>query len=735
MSTLDTEKILAIFRPGGALNMHLKGYMARSQQMQMVGDVVSSFNSNGIGLIEAGTGTGKSFAYLVPALLWAAIHKERVVISTNTINLQEQLFHKDIPQVKKVLGVDLKAVLVKGMGNYLCLRKLKDTEYEVDGLDSKDADSVRAILAWADTTSDGTKSDLNFQPRWDIWDKVNAEGDTCTGRQCPYYEECHFMRARKEAEDAQVLVVNHHLLFADLAQRASNEEENVGILPEWHHIIIDEAHHIEDVATEFFSGKTSRFDIIRTMGRIASEKGGEEGAGRLHVLKKRVEQAWRKERLTELSDLLIRLNQDLPIHRQAALQEITTLFNDVEEFFSGQLPRSNQEEVNMGEHKLRLLPQHTESALWKDEITLRVNSFSTSLKRYIQTIRGIDTELMAVRKNPFYEQVKGILTELLAYASRLEENCSFIEKYFLEKSRDNHLRWMEKRSSRSFSNLRLIDTELDISEHLFDDFFSKVKTAILCSATLSTDRKFGFFRERLGIDSKKVGNRKVIESIYDSPFNFEERSLLMVPHDMPMPGESNFLDAAVNSIYEAILACKGGVFVLFTSYTMLKACYGRLEKLLSEKKFPLFKQGDQPRRELLNAFKESGKGVLFGTDSFWEGVDVPGEALRCVIMVKLPFKVPSEPITEARSDLLKHQGKDPFYEYSLPSAIVKFKQGFGRLIRAHTDRGVILVLDSRLVKKGYGGHFLRSLPPCGVASIEVQEVKKTMEEFYRRIHV
>ncbi|NGX57133.1 MAG: putative ATP-dependent helicase DinG [Chlamydiae bacterium] len=723
---IDPEPILELLKPGGRLCAFLKEFESRPQQAEMMESVISAFNDKEISLIEAGTGTGKSIAYLIPAVIKAVYHKERTLISTKTINLQEQLIQKDLPLVSKVLGVDFKAVLVKGMGNYLCLRKLQDSSMEELFLPNNQADQLRRIAAWGQQTKTGSKSDLPFNPFSAVWEKVNCEADTCTFRKCPFYQQCHFFKAREEAKDAQILVSNHHLLFADLALRAEEENyEEAALLPSYKHVVVDEAHHIEEVATDFFAQRVSRTDLMKIMGRLASEKAGDD-AGRLPLLKKKLIQFYKKGPHDQIENLLNTFNVDLSFCRREVIQGIADLFQALSFFFEEKLSKQDEE------NKLRLHPHHYSEKVWEEEVVPAAQKFLHSIKKYVRMLQTLCRDIRDIDQDQLQEQALGLLTEVNAYAGRLDSYGQVVEEFVFSEIKDDSVRWIESHQMKTLNNIHLIEAKLDVSPHLVQNFFSKFQTIILCSATLSTNQNFGFMKKRLGLDSDLLSCRTINEKIFQSPFNFQKQSLLLVPSTLPPPNHKNYVDVASESILQAIKASHGNCFILFTSYTMLKQCYEKLSSRLRSLRFPIMKQGDDQRQALLCLFRKTERSVLFATDSFWEGVDVSGEALRCVILVKLPFKVPSEPIFQARSELIAKNGGDPFRDYALPGAVVKFKQGFGRLIRHKCDRGVVVVLDTRLMTKGYGKIFLRSLPDC--PKLFTQDLEKEMKEFYRRTY-
>lgn len=730
---LNVDAVLGVLKPDGPFANILKGFEPREEQRSMMRNVLDAYNGNQITLIEAGTGTGKSLAYLIPAMLWAAQTKERTVISTNTITLQEQLLQKDIPLIAKALNLDLKAVLVKGMHNYLCLRKFEEGRH--DFYSAQEAEEIQKIDMWKEKTKDGSRSSLPFAPSHAIWEKVAAESDTCNKTKCPHYQECHFFKARREASEAQILIVNHHLLFADLVVRTENENyEDTAILPAYNRIILDEAHNIEDIATEYFALRTSQLDVMRLMARLTAEKGGKV-QGKLPLLKEKITGHYRNDFSGNVSSILNRLTNDLPGMRRDLLkqsQETFDAFFDFSQLMQG--AARNSEENQNGEGKLRLLPLHHTHMDWKAKLLPLATQFSQTLQRYSQGINALSEDIKQLKNPALDEQVRGMLFEISALANRIEQCSNTITLFTAEKLNDNKVRWIESQALKTMVNTAVVNADLDIARTLAKYLFSKFDTIILCSATLTTNKNFTFIRDRLGLTADYLGKRAIKEYIYDSPFNYIEQALLAIPTDLPNPSDVNFVSVAAERILHALQCSRGNAFVLFTSYTMLKTCFEILENRLKEQRFHLLKQGDDDRQTLLNKFKSTDRSILFGTDSFWEGVDVAGEALRCVIIVKLPFKVPTEPLIQARSEAIAARGGDPFMEYSLPQAIVKFKQGFGRLIRNRRDRGCIVCLDNRVITKRYGGLFLSSLPICQQAFVPSASLQNQMNDFYRRTH-
>lgn len=733
---LDPELVLKCLDTDAPFSTFLKGFEPRQEQKEMARNILDAYNNDHIALIEAGTGTGKSLAYLIPALLWAAQTKERTVISTNTITLQEQLLQKDIPLVAKTLNLEIKASLVKGMHNYLCIRKLNDAAQEIQLLSPQEADELQKVDAWNNNTNEGSRSSLRFPVSQPTWERVAAENDTCNRNSCPYFQQCHFFKARRHAQDAQILVVNHHLLFADLIFRTENDskDKDAGILPPYNRIVLDEAHNIEDVATEYFAARTSQMDIIRLLARFNSEKGGKLH-GKLPFLKEKLLNVYRNELPTNASSIYSRLNIDLPSMKRDLLQLMHDVFSSFFEFIHlMSIKQHSSDDDSQTDKKLRILPQHTAHHFWKERLTPSTMQLIEAFKRYVQAISAIEKDIEHLKNPRLEEQTKSTLFEINALASRLQNCCTLLENFISEKLPPDKVRWIELQTFKTMVNTSLINADLNIDKLLADLLFNTVSTVILCSATLTSNKQFNYIRSRLGLTPELLNKRSVKEHIYDSPFDYSKQSLLAIPTDITHPNDISFIPTASEMIWQALQISRGNAFVLFTSYSMLKTCYDALHQRLLDSRFHPLKQGDSDRLFLLNKFKNTDRSVLFGTDSFWEGVDVAGEALRCVIIVKLPFKVPSDPIIQARSEAIAARGGDPFIEYSLPQAIVKFKQGFGRLIRNRNDRGCIICLDTRLITKQYGKQFLNSLPNCQQVFSKSQTVNEQMKDFYRKTH-
>lgn len=718
---LAHAKVLPLLEADGLLAQKIAHFESRPEQKKMLSDVLEAYNDKKIALIEAGTGCGKSMAYLLPALLFASTHKERTVISTHTINLQEQLLHKDIPRLIKALNLSLKAVLVKGMGNYLCLRKFNEALEERLLYPENERKEIDELSLQLPQLKEGSRHELQVVPSSTTWERVAAEHDTCTSTQCPHYASCYFFQARKEAQDAQILIVNHHLLFADLSIRAENSDAQVSLLPPYSRLVIDEAHNIEDIATEYFAKKVSRLSLLKTLGRLLAEK----GTGKLPVLKEKIQKHFLHGFPAEVQALVNRLSVDLPGQKREILTHIKEAFDALSHFLT--LFSEMEEDI-----KFRFREVYAENPFWKDTFLPRTKNMIESFFKLEQSLKSLEEDIEGLKNNSLNESTKGTRHEILALAGRLSAAALTLETLIQPSIPETRVRWIEQSNWGLQSNLGMVDANLDLSQLFVEHLFKKFQTIVLTSATLTTAQKFDFFRERFGLNDPSLISR-VLEKSYPSPFNYLEQALLVIPSDLVSPLHDDFLEHASRHIFEILEASRGGAFILFTSYQMLKSCFSLLKEKLEARKFNLFKQGDMPRRLLLENFVRAERAVLFGTDSFWEGVDVAGDKLRAVIIVKLPFKVPTEPIIQARMEMLTKKGKDPFHEYNLPQAIVKFKQGFGRLIRGKQDRGAIVILDTRLLHKPYGKLFLASLPRCQELIAPAAQIKESLTQYYRRV--
>jgi ATP-dependent DNA helicase DinG len=732
---LNVESVLNVLKPEGPLSICLKGFEPRPAQLAMLRNVLEAFNQKKICLIEAGTGTGKSLAYLLPALLWAAECKERTVISTHTIPLQEQLLKKDIPMITQALRLDLQAVIVKGMQNYLCLKKFADMQFEQVYLSPKELQEWQKLVSWKEGTQEGSRSSIPFPLSNTVWEKVAAESDLCSKSQCPFYTQCHFFKARQQMQHAQLLIVNHHLLFTDLVQRAQSKDPNKegGLLPAYGRVVIDEAHHIEDIATEYFASNISQLHILRTMGRLSSEKSGKVH-GHLPQLREKIASNYSRGMDKSARSLHQKLSIDLPGLRNELIKEAHEAFDTFCSFVKSLKQNQPQQMEESADNKMRLFPHHQKQDVWQTAVTASVKKLAASLISFATALTAVLQDLKLLKNPTLEDQTRATVFEINSLRTRLEEYALQLTNFLSDFSEADKVRWIQMQQLKTMIVTTLVDADLDISPFLIDYLFSKFATIVLCSATLTANRQFDFYKQRLGLSHQKLAGKQIEMHTYASPFDFKKQQLFLDPTDIPEPTSPHFITSACEAIVQAVRMSQGNAFVLFTSNSMLNSMFECLEKRLVDLRLVPLRQGEEDRKQLLDKFKATERSVLFATSSFWEGIDVAGDALRCVIIVKLPFKVPSDPLIQARSEQIAKKGGEPFSEYLLPQAIVKFKQGCGRLIRAKSDRGCILCLDSRIRTKKYGKLFLDSLPDCETAFVTQAELPTVMKEFYRKTH-
>jgi len=716
---LNLERLAEYIRPGGQVSKALKDYEYREEQSGMMEVVVKAFNDQHVALIEAGTGTGKSLAYLIPAISWSILNRERVVISTNTINLQEQLIGKDLPLLMRLEGLDCNAVLVKGRSNYLCLRKLGVAREEKQLLlESGPADELEEIIQWSEKTSDGSLADLSFIPRAENWERVCAEADQCTRLHCLFYERCFFYKARRAASSAHLLVVNHHLLMADLSVRNRAESyDGPAVLPRFHRVVVDEAQHLEDVATEYLGFRLTKYALLKVLWRLQSTR--ESGRGLLPFLSTKL----RSDR--DAGELFERITVSLIPERHALEERINAAFERLASDMARHCHESGDSENGA---TLRITPEMRGSPLWGEtlcpvieELLGQIESFSASLRQFLTLFEALP------------ERTKKLLepacVEIGAMRRRLADSMQCFS-FFMEEGED-YCRWLELKMSKRGSRISLCAAPMEVSKGLREALYDRFGTVVMTSATLTVATSFAYFRNRLGLDGLEEGRLECVA--LPSPFDYLSQALVAAPRGIAEPDSAGYKDMLAAAIGEAVTISKGRAFVLFTSYRLLDELHGRLSPRLAESGITALKQGSDHRTALLNRFRREKAAALFATDSFWEGVDVKGEALECVIITRLPFRVPSEPVQQARMESIEKAGGDPFLDYSVPQAVIKFRQGFGRLIRHRDDVGVVLILDSRVHTRRYGRLFLESLPPSSIRTGDVGTILSEMKSFFSRV--
>ena len=687
-SQIDLQLAASHLLPGGSLSRSVDHYEARDSQVRMLEAVAGGFNDSTIVAVEAGTGVGKSLAYLIPAFYWVAENDERVVVSTATINLQQQLMESDIPLVGKITSLDVKTHLAKGRGNYLCLRRLGEAAEE-DALFMENDPDLEAVTAWSRTTVSGGKEDLSFLPKENLWGRVCSEADTCLGLRCSMRNDCFVLKARRDAASAQILVVNHHLLFSDQAIRASGAGYDIAaVLPPFSKIIFDEAHNIEKSATSFFSESLSKFSINRTLSTMYRKRRGKT-AGLAMSLRGLIKNS---KSLDPVPKLISEARAEAEI-----LDEAGRILN------GGKMVRFSHGQTD---------PRN--AAVLENLLAL-----AQRLEPIISIIYSVVDEYRDEEEPELIIAAKSVLRRLETYSGF----CHSFSEY------DEHpekVFWLENRKSAAGELYTVFNsTPVEIAPIMRETVFAHYDTIVCTSATLTIRDDFSYWFRRVGLDA---GSEREVEShCLPSPFPYAENVLLAAPVDGPEPGDEEYSEYVAGFAGEAIELSEGGALLLFTSYKMLSEVYERISPNLAEMGITALRQGSDDRRRLLAKFAEEEGSVLFATDSFWEGVDTPGQALRLLIMCRLPFQVPNDPVVEARYERIIERNGNPFIELSLPEAVTRFKQGFGRLVRRTTDRGVVLVLDSRIVKKQYGSAFVDSLPETRRCFSTREIVFKNME--------
>jgi ATP-dependent DNA helicase DinG len=712
---LDERSIRGELLEGGRVAKELGGYEERGSQLELLSLIIKGFNENAIVAAEAGTGVGKSFAYLLPAIHFLLEEKrrevrERIVISTATINLQQQLFDKDVPLVLSALGGPpagrVKAVLVKGRRNYLCLRRLHDALAEASLFEDEERMVLERVAGWAETTKTGSKTELPFSQSARIWPRVCSESDACMGKKCPNRGRCFVQSLRREAASADLLVVNHHLLFADLAARQDGDlNEGNFVLPPFSRVIIDEAHNIENAATSFFSAQFSYAGLLQTAGQLFRKRRGKPRGILVRAA-------------AELSgsgqfDMVVQNVRDAA----AALSGAAVELCGGEQAF--RLTGSKREVVNA-----RLVPAFA-------SLQSALHSLSKTMadleKQLAQKIEGME--------EPGIE-LASLTWELSAHLHRIHEIDAICGEYVRWEVCDDAVLWVEKRKAQSvqggFDGWAVFNvTPLEIASRLKNALWDKVEAAILVSATLTVAQTFQYFFRQCGLNGLDGCDTKpLLCGSFPSPFPYKKAVLLAVPDDAPLPNEAAYRAFVDRTIAQLCEVSQGRALALFTSYESMQSAWAYAQPLLRALDIDCYKQGDDDRAHLLETFKNEETSVLFATYSFWEGIDAPGETLSLLIIARLPFRMPGDPVFEARCEALEKDGGNAFMQLSIPEAVMKFRQGFGRLIRNGKDRGVVAVLDGRLLHKQYGRLFLRSLPETKVCFAPVHEVLRAAESFF-----
>jgi DNA polymerase-3 subunit epsilon/ATP-dependent DNA helicase DinG len=686
---IETGAIAALLETGGAFERTFPHFEHRTQQVKMLRAVAEAFNNGQHLMVEAGTGTGKSIAYLLPAIHWAAQNGQRVVVSTNTINLQEQLAAKDVPDLQKILPFEFRAAVLKGRSHYLCQTRLQ--QLRRTGPANVDEMRVLAkVLLWLPSTVSGDGDEL-FIPNANeraAWTRLSADNEACTTERCAA-TDCFFHRARQAAETAHVLIVNHALLLADVA--VANRA-----LPEYDYLIIDEAHHLEDATTQQLSFSMSRTQLRRLLqdvGRLERNKVD----GMLADVVGRIRSAAPEAVFAKPQAIAQKIAEGV----ERAVQNADDLFEHLIDF-----AQQHVENKSNYTQRLRLLPGLRTQPAWSnieiawDDLSAPLFAVADGLLKLATVLRDLDEYDI-----PDYEE---ILARVSSYARSFDEARANLNA-IITKPANTDVYWLELDQNQNGrggerTSLSVNSAPLHVGPLIQQHIWNAKKSVILTSATLRTGTNFAFVRSRLAAQD-------VAELSVGSPFDYKASTLVYLVTDIPEPGQTGFQQALDRGLIALTTAMQGRTMVLFTSYASLKATSKGITHALNQADILVYEQGDgSSRRQLMESFKGAERSVLLGTRSFWEGVDIPGEALSCLALARLPFAVPTDPIFAARSETFEQ----PFMQYSVPDAVLKFRQGFGRLIRSKTDRGIVAVFDKRLLTKQYGQTFLQSLPDCTV---------------------
>lgn len=770
------------------LPLVMPDFEPREGQVQMALEITRAMNNGEMAVLEAGTGTGKSLAYLVPSVLWAIKNKTRVVVATYTITLQGQLINSDLP-ILKAAGLEFEHAIVKGRRNYICKRKLNEeinfTKKRVHNLTkntgSKDnqnqekqvqlgfssqqtkrkgnsennptnlseklkeansyLDMLQSIEDYtraknnatssnsSDETSVGSRSDISFPISDDIWEDIASDHEQTLRSRCPHYNSCFYYTARRKAAKAHILIANHHMLMIDMRIRAENNGE--GLLPTYNRVILDEGHHLEDAATSMFRQQVSTRVIRRSLTPIRNRK---EKPSALERMKGHVTAGLplfdnqQQEALRIIDELEIQVPQIWDL-ADSWMQQIANDFLDAETA------------------NFRLKKGFEEDPRWKEGLKdllkraeFKIGSLADKLAKLDDLCTSIDEQVQLRDPQPFLDiqRCKRKLQDISGFFHLfrlMSEDESFTGDMVvngeskLNTLTEDTVRWIEKISGRNrVPTSALTMAPVEVGPVLREQLFLKLKSVTSCSATLTVDNKFEHYQNRIGLNEIPEGV-ELRNAILPSPFDYQRQALLVIPKNMPDPQSKNYLPTAVKFIVRAIQASDGGCFILCTSYFLLRKLHAEVSKELKGQ-YRFFRQGEMGRTQLLDAFIQSKNGVLFGADSYWEGVSVKGEQLRQVIITKLPFRVPTEPVQQARHEKLEAQGINPFTHYSLPQAALRLRQGFGRLIRTQSDRGSVVILDSRVHKKWYGKVFLNSLPQMEICRENCKESIERLQSFF-----
>ena len=681
----DTAELEKLFKKEGALKKSLRSFELRPNQVEMVREVAGAFDKGKKLVIEAGPGIGKSLAYLIPAVYFAVSNKEKVVISTYTTNLQEQLFKKDLPVVQDLTPFNFKAALLEGRKRYVCLRRLNDIK-KSKFLSERELTGVVKVMMWLPVTTEGLISEVSFTfEEKDMINRINADSHFCPGAKCPQYKQCYLYKARKRAKEADLVIINHALLVSDLLKEK---------LFDYYHLVIDEAHHLEKSFTEGLSYWLSAESIRDVLNQAWA------GETKESILRKVAQ----KILLGKNKKTIEQTKQDIDKTKEKA-----TLFFGLFGIF---INKHIRELAYEGQITLSLdLDVREYDEFWKIEEGAK--SLNKILDQLIDSFTKVADIARIAKKG---RGTANLIKDIEGMKSELEEINEFIKEVIIS-PREDQIYWLEAGEN----YIQFKRAPLGVRDIIKKDLFSTLKTVILTSATISTKEDFSYFDSRLALEKF---NKITIPSLYD----YKKNALVYLPNDIPYPKHPNYNNKVAESIMLAAETLGGRTMALFTSYSAIRNIYKKLAVDLKDKGIEVLGQGvSGGRMKIIEKFRRNPRHVILGTSSFWEGVDIPGESLSCLIIAKLPFEVPSEPVFKARSE----EYDNSFVDYALPQAVMRFKQGFGRLIRSKSDKGVVIVLDRRIETAEYGLKFLESLPEAGVEYGKTEDITKVLSDFFK----
>ncbi|WP_068617195.1 ATP-dependent DNA helicase DinG [Paenibacillus tuaregi] len=693
------------------LKAKLPQFEEREAQNMMLDEVMRAFDEDKHLLVEAGTGTGKSLGYLLPAIYHSVKAEEKVMVSTHTINLQEQLRERDIPLLSEVVPFPFRAAIFKGRQHYLCLRKFEHKINKRDFVSPKEEVMIAAqMIVWLTQTETGDDEELNQGNRGaDFWETVASESDSCLGRSCPWFRKCYYHKAKHEAGVADVVITNHSKLFTDV--KAGHQ-----LLPSYERLVIDEAHHLEDVAGKHLGMNMKYFTVLHTLTRLYKDS----RTGQLPNLRIQLQSSG-SEKALEWVNVIDNLYPEL-----LEIKENWDRLSD--QLFSLMPERSDAAPGEPGQFVLRLLPNNKpknweELSELENQIYLTMGGVIRKGERMMNELKDDDD---SYGSESLLTDISGLFKDLVAERDNIRS--------FMKLDNEETVYWIEGNGHYRSRSLQIYAVPVEVSQQLKEYFFDKKKSVIMTSATLSVDKSFQYMIEQLGLQEASDQDR-LLTSMLPSPFKYREQALLVIPRDFPSVkgsvGDDYFVSTLVGSLADAAVATQGRMLVLFTSYRMLRQVYDPLKEVLGAQGITVIGQGVDSgnRTKLTRRFQGQQASVLLGTSSFWEGVDIPGDALTSLAIVRLPFQPPNHPLVEAKSERLQRQKKNPFMKLSVPQAVIRFKQGFGRLVRSSQDRGIVIVYDTRILESYYGKYFLYSLPGPKMEHMPTQQMVSRISEW------